>query len=245
MNEKIDIQIQKENEGSGKSKLKQYQDMVVGSRSIWFLIKFELIALLVSRIPGALGLLLRKTFYPMILAEVGSGVVFGVDCWFRHPGKIRVGADVIIDDGVLIDAKGSANKGIFIGKGCYIGRGTVLSCKDGDIILGDSVNLSTWCNISSNSRIEIGEKTLLGPYASIFATAHNFDDISVDILDQKWSSKGVGVGRNCWLGARVTILDGVEVGPNTIIGAGSVVNEDLPEDVIAVGSPAKTVKKRR
>ncbi len=245
MNEKIDIQVQKETERSDKSKLRQYQDMVVGSRSIWFLIKFELVALFVSRIPGALGLLLRKIFYPMILAEVGSGVVFGTDCWFRHPGKIRIGADTIIDDGVLIDAKGSNNKGVLIGRGCYIGRGTVLSCKEGDIILGEAVNLSTWCNISSNSSIEIEEKTLLGPYASIFATEHNFDDPGIDILDQKWSSKGVTIKRNCWLGARVTVLDGVSVGANTIIGAGSVVNDDLPDDAIAVGSPAKTVKQRR
>ncbi|MDH4183116.1 MAG: acyltransferase [Nitrospinota bacterium] len=241
----IDIQIQKESGASGKSPLRQYQDLVVGSRSIWFLIKFELIGLLFSRIPGALGLATRKIFYPMILGEVGRGVVFGMDVWFRHPKKIRIGSGTIIDDGALLDAKGSANAGITLGKNCYIGRGSVLSCKEGDILFGDFVNLSTWCNISSNSSIAIGEKTLLGPYTSLFATAHNFDDPDTAVLDQGWTSQGITIGANCWLGARVSVLDGVKIGDATVVGTASMVNSDLPARVVAIGAPAKAVKERR
>jgi len=241
---KIDIQIQRESDRADKSKLRQYQDLVIGSRSLWTLVKFELIQLLVSRIPGALGLFLRKLFYPAVLCRVGKGVVFGVDVWFRHPHKIRIGDGAIIDDGALIDAKGSANEGVTIGPNCYIGRGTILSCKEGDIVLGPSVNLSTWCNISSNSKIVIGEKTLLGPYAGVFATMHKFDEIGAAILDQGWTSEGVTIGPNCWLGSRVSVLDGVTVGANVVVGAGAVVTDDLPDNVIAVGVPAKVLKRR-
>lgn len=241
---RIDVQIQREVESGGKSRLRQYQDLIVGSRSPWFMVKYELIILLFSRIPGALGIFLRKIFYPLILGDVGRGVVFGVDVWLRHPGKIRIGDGAIIDDGALLDAKGSGNRGIAIGRGCYVGRGSILSCKDGDIVMEDYSNISTWCNISSNSRIVIGEKTLLGPYVSIFATTHGFDNPETPILDQGWESKGVAVGKNCWLGARVTVLDGVEIGANTIVGAGAVVNSSLPESVVAVGAPARVVKKR-
>ncbi|MDH5509006.1 MAG: acyltransferase [Nitrospinota bacterium] len=240
----IDIQIQKESGHSGKSKLAQYQDLVVGSRSLWFLIKFELIGLLFSRIPGALGLALRQVFYPMILGRVGRGVVFGADVWFRHPKKIRIGAGTIIDDGALLDAKGSANKGITLGENCYIGRASVLSCKEGDIVFGDYVNLSTWCNISSNSSITIGEKTLLGPFTSLFATTHNFDDPEIAVLDQGWTSKGIKIGANCWLGARVSVLDGVTIGDDTVVGTAALVTADLPDRVVAVGSPARVARAR-
>jgi acetyltransferase-like isoleucine patch superfamily enzyme len=240
----IDVQIQKESLESGKSPWRQYQDLVVGSRSLLFLLKFEVIGLLFSRIPGALGLVLRKIFYPMILGKVGRGVVFGMDVWFRHPMKIRIGAGTIIDDGALLDAKGSANRGIVLGRGCYVGRGSVLSCKEGDVVFGDYVNLSTWVNVSSNSSIIIGERTLLGPYASLFATSHNFGDPDKAALDQGWTSKGIKIGANCWLGARVSILDGVTIGDNTVVGAGAVVTADLPERVVAVGAPARVVKER-
>ncbi len=242
---KVDIQIQRELGKHGRSKLRQYQDLIVGNQSWWFFLKFELITLFISRIPGSLGILLRKVFYPLILGEVGAGVVFGVDVWFRHPLKIRIGDGAIIDDGALIDAKGSGNHGISIGKNCYIGRGSVLSSKDGDIYIADYANISTWCNISSNSTITIGEKTLLGPYTSIFATAHNFDDPDKPILDQGLSGKGVEIGSNCWLGARVSVLDGVTIGSNSVVGTGAVVNADLPANVVAVGAPAKPIKKRK
>lgn len=243
--EKVNIQIQHEYTTKGKSRLRQYQDLVVGSRSFLFLIKFELITLFISRIPGALGILLRKIFYPSILGKVGHGVIFGADVNFRHPLKIEIGERTIVDDGALLDAKGANNQGIRIGENCYIGRGSILSCKEGDITLENYANISTWCNISSNSKIVIGEKTLLGPYVAIFATSHNFDDLSENILDYGWSSKGVIIGENCWLGARVTALDGVTIGSGTVVGAGSVVISDLPEKVVAVGSPAKPIKKRK
>ena len=125
-----------------------------------------------------------------------------------------------------------------------MGRYTVLSCKNGDIILADYANLSTFCNISSNAKISIGEKTLLGPHTAIFATAHNIDDISTDILDQGFTAQGVTIGRNCWLGSGVSVVDGITVGEGVVIGAGSVVTKDLPANVIARGVPAKVAKNR-
>ncbi|MBF0290736.1 MAG: acyltransferase [Nitrospinae bacterium] len=244
MSDKINIQIQHEYGGKGKSRLEQYQDLILGTRSIWFLIKFELVILLFSRIPGALGIVLRKIFYPMIIGRVGRGVVFGMDVSLRHPLKIEIGNGSIIDDGVLLDAKGSDNTGIIIGENCYVGRGTIFSCKEGDIILKDYANISTYCNISSNSRIVIGEKSLLGPYVSLFATRHNFDDVDEAILDQGWTSEGIEIANDCWLGAKVTVLDGVNIGESAVIGAGAIVTASLPQRVVAVGSPARVVKVR-
>lgn len=244
MAEKINIQIQHEYGGKGKSRLEQYQDLILGTRSIWFLIKFELIILLFSRIPGALGIVSRKIFYPMILGRVGRGVVFGMDTSFRHPLKIEIGDRSILDDGVLLDAKGVDNSGISIGENCYVGRGTIFSCKEGDIILKDYANISAYCNISSNSKITIGEKTLLGPYVSVFATMHNFDRVDEAILDQAWTSEGIEIGHDCWLGAKVTVLDGVKIGESTVVGAGALVTSSLPPRVVAVGSPAKVIRQR-
>ena len=71
----------------------------------------------------------------------------------RHPHKIRIGDNVVIDDNCLIDAKGDANRGITIGSGVFVGRNTILSCKNGDIELGDGANVGFNCEIFSASRV--------------------------------------------------------------------------------------------
>jgi acetyltransferase-like isoleucine patch superfamily enzyme len=55
---------------------------------------------------------------------------------------------------------------------------------------------------------------------------------------------GVDIGENCWIGARATILDGVTVGKNAVIGAHSLVKDDVPENAVVAGTPAKVIKVR-
>ena len=88
--------------GSGNSKLHKYQALVVGEKGVWSLIKYELITLFSSWIPGALGLLLRSKLYPVLLGSTGRGGVFGCNVVLRHPGKLRLKSNIVIDDnGVL------------------------------------------------------------------------------------------------------------------------------------------------
>ena len=103
--------------------------------------------------PGALGLALRKALYPLLLGSCGRNVVFGQNVVLRHPHKIHIGDNVVIDDNCLIDAKGETNRGIRIGDGVFIGRNTILSCKNGDIELADGANIGFNCEIFSASRV--------------------------------------------------------------------------------------------
>ena len=91
-------------------------------------------------------------------------MVFGQNVVLRHPHKIRIGDNVVVDDNCLIDAKGDANAGIMIGSGVFVGRNTILSCKNGDIIVGDGANIGFNCEVFSASRVSIGRDTLLAAY---------------------------------------------------------------------------------
>ncbi len=73
---------------------------------------------------GALGLALRKALYPLLLGSCGRNVVFGQNVVLRHPHKIHIGSNVVVDDNCLLDAKGESNRGIRIGSGVFIGRNT-------------------------------------------------------------------------------------------------------------------------
>jgi serine acetyltransferase len=238
------IGIQEAMEAPGHSALRKYQDLVVGSRSLGRLVLHELVMLLSSWVPGALGLALRKVMYPWLLGAAGRGVVFGQGVVLRHPAKIRIGDGVTVDDLVVLDAKGTGNRGIDIGNGVFLGRSTILSCKDGDIVLGDHTNLGFHCEVFSGSRVTVGHHGLFAAYVYLVGGGHEFEGADAAVIDQPRASSGITLGDNVWLGTGAKVLDGVTLGSNVVVGANGVVNADLPEGAIAAGVPARVLRTR-
>jgi acetyltransferase-like isoleucine patch superfamily enzyme len=228
----------------GKSSRAKYVELVVGRPGLGALLKYELIVMFAQSWPGALGLAIRKALYPMLLGSCGRNVVFGQHLVLRHPHKIHIGSNVVVDDNCLVDAKGDANRGIRIGDGVFIGRNTILSCKNGDIELGDGVNIGFNCEVFSASRVTIGRSVLMAAYSYVIGGDHDFSDPSKTVLEQVRTSVGVAIGDGVWMGAGAKILDGVTIGEGAVIGAGAVVRENVPASAIAVGIPARIVASR-
>ena len=226
---------------AARSAREKYVALVVGRPGLGALVRHELITLASQSVPGALGLVLRKALYPSLLGACGRNVVFGQNVVLRHPHKISIGDNVVVDDNCLIDAKGSSNRGITIGSGVFIGRNTILSCKNGDIDLEEGVNIGFNCEIFSASAVRVGRETLVAAYCYLIGGDHDFADPSRPILSQPRRSAGVTVGAGAWLGAGAKILDGVAVGDRAIVGAAAVVREAVPAGAIAVGVPARVV----
>jgi len=237
--------IQREMAAPAKSKMARYGDLIVGRRGFWPLLKHELTMLFCMQTPGALGLFLRAKFYPRLLGRCGRNVNFGINVALRHPHKIEIGDNVIIDDNCLLDAKGKDNAGIRIGNGVFLGRNSILSCKNGDIVLGENVNIGFNCELFSGSRVTLGNDTLVAAYCYFIGGDHNPMDVEASVTRQGSRSEGISVGEKCWFGAGVKVLDAVTIGRNSIIGAGAVVTRSVPEYAMAVGIPAKVVRDRR
>jgi acetyltransferase-like isoleucine patch superfamily enzyme len=228
----------------GTSARAKYAALVVGRGDLLSLLRYELIVMLAQNRSGAIGLAARKALYPMLLGACGANVVFGKNVVLRHPHKIRIGSNVVIDDNCLLDAKGESNGGITIGSGVFIGRNTILSCKDGDIELGDNANIGFNCEVFSASRVTIGPSVLMAAYSYVIGGDHDFADPAQSVLEQPRRSAGVTVGAGAWIGAGAKVLDGVTVGEHAIVGAGAVVNRDVAPHTIAVGIPARPVSTR-
>ncbi len=237
--------IQQELFDERKSKVAKYQDLVVGRPGWGALVAFESVVLVASWVPGALGLFLRSKLYPLVLGRVGRNVVFGVNVTIRHPHKIAIGDNVVIDDQCCLDAKGSDNRGITIGSGVFVGRNTILSCKNGDIVLDDRANLGFNCEIFSASTVHVGSDVLMAAYTYLVGGDHLYDRVDIPVLQQGRTARGIEVGAGVWLGAHVVVTDGSRVGRDAIVGAGAVVVGDIPEFAIAVGTPAKVLRDRR
>jgi len=226
--------------------LAKYQEITVGSRSLTALLKYELFSLFLMPLPGALGLLLRKKCSKGLFGSVGKNVVIGRNVVVRHPHKVRLGSGVVIDDNVVLDAKGESNAGIEIGDNVIIGRNTALSCKDGDLSIGANSNIAMNCFIQSGKEVRIGENVLIAAYCYVIGGGdHKSDRIDVPVMRQGQVIEGITIGDNCWLGAGVLVQDGSTIGRDSIVGSGAVVTKDIREYSVAVGVPAKVVKDRR
>jgi acetyltransferase-like isoleucine patch superfamily enzyme len=226
---------------TNQSPRQKYASLVVGRPGWGPLLKYEFVQQASQNVAGALGLALRKVMFPWLLGSCGRNVIFGQNVVIRHPHKIHIGDNVVVDDNCLLDAKGSRNSGIRIGHGVFIGRNSILSCKDGDIELADGANIGFNCELFSASRVVVGRDTLLAAYCYVIGGDHDFSDPSAAVLNQGRTSVGVSIGAGAWLGAGARILDGVAIGDRAIVGAGAVVREAVPEGAIAVGVPARIV----
>lgn len=237
--------IQQELFNESRSRGDKYRELFIGKPGLGALLAYEAAMILASWVPGALGLVLRAKMYPWILGSVGRNVVFGVNVTVRHPHKIHIGDNVVIDDLCCLDAKGTDNTGITIGSGVFVGRNTILSCKNGDIILDDRANIGFNCEIFSASKVRVGKDVLMAAYTYLVGGDHLYDRIDIPVLQQGRTARGIEVGDGTWLGTHVVVTDGSTIGRDAIIGAGAVVVGEIAEFAIATGIPAKVTRDRR
>ena len=114
-------------------------------------------------------------------------------------------------------------------------------CDYGDhIYAGDNVFINFGAVILDGAKVTIGAHTMIAPGVHIYTAQHPLD---ADERDQWEDCKPVTIGERCWIGGHATICPGVTIGDRTVIGAGSVVTKDLPADCLAVGNPARVIRK--
>jgi acetyltransferase-like isoleucine patch superfamily enzyme len=230
-----------------ESSLKRYLNFVIGRESILSLIKYETITCIFGPMPGAAGLLSRRYLFKYLLGNAGNNITFGRNITIRHPKKISIGDNTVIDDYSVLDAKGEEDKNISIGNDVILGRNTTFSCKGGKIFIGNNTNIGINTAIYSGSTVNIGNNILFAASCYIFGDgAHRSDRTDIPIIQQgQEPSKGITIEDGVWLGAGVKILDGVTIGRDSIIGAGAIVTTSIPPFSIALGIPAKVVKSRK
>jgi acetyltransferase-like isoleucine patch superfamily enzyme len=227
---------------SSKSPLALYREYAVGNSSLPFFVYYELLTLIISGLPGLLGFGARALFYPSLFKSCGRRPAIGRGVVIRTPGQISLGKKNLIDDYAVLDVRGS-DASITTGDHCSIGRFTTIAAKGGHITLGDGVNIGSYCRIATQSRVTIEDSTLVAAYAYIGPGNHQEGDGETPLIARDMDIRGgVKIGSNAWIGSGAIILDGVSIGSGAIIGAHSLVKENVPQNSVAVGVPAKIVR---
>lgn len=162
--------------------------------------------------------------------------------------KIRCGKNLSIAKGCHIDA--ISKDGIRFGNNVSVGKYTTIECSGTltnlgkGLIVGDRVGLGTHGFFGCAGGVKIGNDTIFGNYVSLHSENHNFETIDVPIRLQGINRRGIKIGNDCWIGAKVTLLDGTIIGDGCIVAAGAVVRGIIPSYSIIGGVPAKILKTR-
>ncbi|PBQ33318.1 maltose acetyltransferase [Sphingobacteriaceae bacterium] len=109
-----------------------------------------------------------------------------------------------------------------------------------NIYCGSRVYFNVNCVVLDSARVTIGSNVMFGPGAHIYTAAHPLD---VATRRVKEFAEPVTIGDDCWIGGGAIICPGVNIGSGSVIGAGAVVTKDIPENCLAVGNPAKVIRK--
>lgn len=128
-----------------------------------------------------------------------------------------------------------------LGAGCYYLDALVLLNGD-QVELGDEVGFNIGCYVNGYGGLHIGSRTRFGPYCMIHTANHAMDDPHRSIWEQGWVKQPVRIGAECWVGMNAAILPGVTIGDRVVIGAGSVVTRDVPDNVVAAGNPCRVIR---
>lgn len=149
----------------------------------------------------------------------------------------------------LVKVKIDGFKYIFIGSKVFINNKGWLAClpltgrQNCKLLIGDGTYIGRFCHIYATSKIEIGTKVLIADRVYIADNLHEFKNINVPIIDQGVrQTNEVKIGDGAWLGENVSVI-GASVGKQSVIGANSVVTKDIPDYCVAVGSPARVIKR--
>lgn len=183
-----------------------------------------------------------------ILKPKAKVALLGKGVRFFNSRAIQIGQFVKIGDHVTLSALGTG--GIILGNNVGIGDfskvevSTSLQEPGLFIRIGNQVGIGEFAYLGGGGGLTIGDDCIIGQYFSCHPENHQFNDPNTLIRHQGVSRKGITIGNNCWIGSKVTILDGVEVGDGCVIAAGAVLTTSFPANSVIGGVPAKLLKKR-
>lgn len=187
-----------------------------------------------------------RSFKLLLYGKIPRLLFLGRGVSFFHTRNMRFGKFVQIGEGAYLSALGK--KPLELGNNVNIGAYSrvIISQTFHDlgshIKIGDNVGLGDFAHLGGAGGLEIGPDCIIGAYLSCHPENHQFDDPDLPIRHQGVTRKGIKIGANCWIGAKVTILDGVTIGDNCVIAAGAVVNKSFPSHTIIGGVPAKVLR---
>lgn len=181
-------------------------------------------------------------------ARVGVRFGMGRGVRLHYPAYFEAGDDVFIGDYAFLHCL--CARGVRFGNHTNVSTNLWLSCgrdpkSPGFFEIGEHSFIGPNGVMGAGGGIVVGSHVQMGPGVTITSEDHVFDNPELRIDEQGVKHTGVVIEDDCWIGGRVTILDGVRIGHGSVIGSGAVVTRSIPPFSVAVGVPAHVIGNRR
>lgn len=203
------------------------------------------IGYLINKIFSMIINLIRGNIKTIFIHKKSNIIFIGQGTKLIERKKLYFGSGINIGENVVVDAL--SKNGVSIGNNARIGdysrilcTGTLKNVGKG-ITIGNNFGCGENCFFGCAGGIEIGNDVIMGQNVRFHSENHNFTDTDILIRLQGVTNKGIKIGDNCWIGSGVVFLDGVQVGNGCVIGANTLVNKDIPDNVVVGGIPAKII----
>lgn len=188
---------------------------------------------------------IRQEYYATVLKHMGQNVKIGVGVKLQNPQWISIGDNVTISDNATLIARGEG--GITIGDNVTICERVYLDTETatpGYINIENNVYIGTGTTLFGHIGLEIGDHVLLAQNIQMTPCSHIFEDPNRNIIEQGLHYGKVVIGRDSYVGMHSTIVYTGNIGEGSVIGSGSVVVKPIPPYSVAVGNPARVIRKR-
>ncbi len=189
---------------------------------------------------------LIRSYKLLLRFYIPDRIFLGKGVHFRHLHQMEIGKWVRLEDHVYLNALGKGK--LIIGNNSGIGAFSRLIVsttydKPGAFIhIGNNVGIGEFAYLGGAGGLNIGNDCIIGQYFSCHPENHLYQDMETPIRYQGTTRIGITIGNNCWIGSKVTVLDGVTIGNNCVIAAGAVVTQNIPDNSVAGGVPARVLK---
>jgi len=194
------------------------------------------------------GFSLLRGLRVLLLGKLPKGLLLGRGVSFQYAHKISFGRFLKLGRQVSLQALG--RDGISLGNNVSIGAysklvvSTTLNHLGRYIRLGNNVGIGEYAYLGGAGGLTIGNDCIIGQYFSCHPENHHFNQPDLPIRLQGVSRKGIIIGNDCWIGTKVTVLDGVRIGAHSVVSAGAVVTKSFPAYSVLAGVPARVIKTR-
>jgi acetyltransferase-like isoleucine patch superfamily enzyme len=174
----------------------------------------------------------------------GDGIHLDRSAHLSFPTRMRIAAGVRIGPHVALRANSPLAPAIQLGAGCLIQDGAVLNASEGRIEVGERTWVGPYVVIYGNGGVRLGADVMIAAHSCLTSVGHGHADLSRPMMQQPIEVAPIVIEDDVWVGMNCTILPGVRIGRGAIVAAGALVRRDVAPYEIVGGVPARTLGRR-
>ena len=177
----------------------------------------------------------RNYYFKNIIGSTNGLFEIKKNVEIKYASKIKIGNNVFVGPNTILNGRTDNQEyGIVMGNSTYIKGNSYIDAYGGYVLFNGDCNISQYSLLAGQGGIEIGKNVIFGSHCILLSSDHIFNDLELPYMFQGDVKKKILIENNVWIGAGTVILAGTCIGRNCVIGAGSIVNKDVPSNSLFV-----------